>query len=291
MAVTRAGSNLYILDDFNDGSFWTFAFNHDDPKMEAQIKLLQERMFSRLSNSQQEHWMSREDTVTGEDLSSEERLKRNLGWIDNMPEGIDITDENLSYLKSEEHRNDLENRAEALHDPKLMRQAACFHKSTGCKKDEARCKAKAFYFEEDYRQSAEWFERAEDYDSAVENYWILLNSHPDKSIISQIARLRDNSQNIKVRLCVMCTNPSVRNLKLAIDDTLTALDTNKNEHATIEAWQFVLNYMLQKIQPKKNDGTRDMPIITEKRHQLSEHDINLNISKLVMPLHNTKCSI
>lgn len=289
VAVTRACSNLYILDDFNDGSFWTFAFNHDDPKMEAQIKLLQERMFSRLSNSQQEHWMSREDTVTCEDLSNEERLTRNIGWIDNMPEGIDITDENLSYLVEEEHRNDLENRAEALHDPKLMRQAACIYKSAGsknkkeearCKKDEARCKAKAFYFEEDYRQSAEWFERAEDYDSAVENYWILLNSHPDKSIISQIARLRDNSQNIKVRLCVMCTNPSVRNLKLAIDDTLTALDTNKNEHATIEAWQFVLNYMLQKIQPKKNDGTRDMPIITEKRHQLSEHDINLNISKL-----------
>lgn len=280
VAVTRAGSNLYILDDFNDGSFWAFAFNHDDPEMEANIKQLQERMFSRLSNSQQEHWMSGEDTINGEDLSNDERLKRNLGWIDNMPEGIDITDENLSYLKSEEHRNDLENRAEALHDPKLMRQAACFHKSTGSKKDEARCKAKAFNFEEDFLQAAKWFELAEDYDSAVENYWIQLNLHPDKSIISQIAKLSDHSQNIKVRLCVMCANPSVRNLKLAIDDTLKALDASKTEHAAIGAWQFVLNYMLQKIQPKKNDGTRDIPVIAEKRHQLSEYDIDLDVSRL-----------
>lgn len=280
VAVTRAGSNLYILDDFNDGSFWAFAFNHDDPEMEANIKQLQERMFSRLSNSQQEHWMSGEDTINGEDLSNDERLKRNLGWIDNMPEGIDITDENLSYLKSEEHRNDLENRAEALHDPKLMRQAACFHKSTGSKKDEARCKAKAFNFEDDYLQAAKWFEDAEDYDSAVENYWIQLSLHPDKSILSEIAKLSDHSQNVKVRLCVMCANPSVRNLKLAIDDTLKSLDASKTEHATIGAWQFVLNYMLQKIQPKKNDGMRDIPVIAEKRHQLSEYDIDLDVSKL-----------
>ena len=280
VAVTRAGSNLYILDDFNDGSFWAFSFNHDDPEMETHIKQLQERMFSRLSNGQQEHWMACETDSSGEELSNEERLKRNLGWIDNMPEGIDITDENLSYLKSEEHKNDLENRAEALHDPKLMRQAACFHKSTGSKKDEARCKAKAFNFEEEYLQVAKWFELAEDYDSAVENYWIQLNLHPDKSIISQIAKLSDHSQNVKVRLCVMCANPSVRNLKLAIDDTLKLLDSNKTEHATIEAWQFVLNYMLQKIQPKKNDGTRDIPVIAKKRHQLSEYDIDLDVSKL-----------
>ena len=280
VAVTRAGSNLYILDDFNDGSFWAFAFNHDDPDMEAQIKQLQERMFSRLSNSQQEHWINCEITSSDEDLSEEERLKSNLGWIDNMPEGVDITDENLSYLRSEEHKNDLENRAEALHDPKLMRQAACIHKSAGNKKDEARCKAKAFNFEEDYLQAAKWFETAEDYDSAVENFWMLLSLHPDKDIISQMAKLRDYSQNIKVRLCVMCANPSIRNLKLAIDDSLKSLGESKLEHATIGAWQFVLNYMLHKIQPKKNDGIRDIPVIAEKRHQLSKYDIDLDISKL-----------
>lgn len=280
VAVTRAGSNLYILDDFNGNSFWAFAFNHDDPEMEARIKQLQDLMFRKLSNSQQEHWMTCETSSTGERLSDEERLKRNLGWIDNMPEGVDITDENLTYLRSEEHKNDLENRAEALHDPKLMRQAACIHKSAGNKKDEARCKAKAFNFEEDYLQAAKWFKAAEDYDSAVKNYWIQLSLHPDKSIISQIAKLSDHSQNIKVRLCVMSENPSVRNLKLAIDDTLNALNASKTEHATIGAWQFVLNYMLQKIQPKKNDGTRDIPVIAEKRHQLSEYDIDLDVSKL-----------
>lgn len=280
VAVTRAGSNLYILDDFNDGSFWAFAFNHDDPEMEAQIKQLQEKMFSMLSVSQQDHWTTCEIASSDGDLSNEERLKRNLGWIDNMPEGIDITDENLSYLKSEEHKNDLENRAEALHDPKLMRQAACFHKSTGSKKDEARCKAKAFNFEEDYLQAAQWFEIAEDYDSAVENYWIQLSLHSDKSIISQIAKLSDHSQSIKVRLCVMCANPSVRYLKLAIDDTLKSLDANKTGHATIGAWHFVLNFMLQKIQPKKNDGARDIPVIAGKRRQLSEYDIDLDIAKL-----------
>ncbi len=290
VAVTRAGSNLYIIDDFNDGSFWAFAFNHDDPEMEAHIKQLQERMFSKLSISQQEHWMTSEEDsgecqLSNEDSeekkpTNEERLERNLGSIDNMPEGIDITDENLSYLRSEEHKNDLENRAEALHDPKLMRQAACIHRSAGNKKDEARCKAKAFTFEEDYLQAAKWFEIAGSYESAVENYWIELNIHPDKSIVSKIAELRDHSQNVKVRICVMCANPTVRNLKLAIDDTLNALERNNSEHATIGAWQFVLNHMLQKIQAKKNDGIRDIPVIAEKRNKLLTFDIDIDLSKL-----------
>ena len=283
VAVTRAGSNLYIIDDFNDGSFWAFAFNQDDPEIEAHIKQLQERMFSQLSISQQEHWLTCKKKSEDEDLtqlSKEERLMRNLGLIDNMPEGVDITDENLSYLRSEEHKNDLENRAEALHDPKLMRQAACIHKSAGNKKDEARCKAKAFNFEEDYLQAARWFEIAESYDLAVENYWIELNLHQEKSIISQIAQLKDHSQNVKVRICVMCANPTVRNLKLAIDDTLIALEQNRLEHATLGAWQFVLNYILQNIQAKKNDGIRDIPVIVDSCHKLLKFDIVLDVLRL-----------
>jgi len=266
VAVTRAGSNLYILDDFNENSFWSFAFNHDDPKVSTKISQLQEQMFKQLPYGQRDYW-------------SVDNL---LGWIDYMPEGVDVTDENLSYLKSEEHKNDLENRAEALHDPKLMRQAACIHKSAGNKKDEARCKAKAYYFEEDYLQAANWFERAEDYEAAIDNYWIQLNHTPDQSLISKIAQLKDQSQNIKVRLCVMCANPSVRGLKLAIDDTLTALRHNLGEHATIDAWQFVLNYMLQNIQAKKKEGLHDIPVIASKRQQLLDCDIELNLEKLAL---------
>lgn len=283
VAVTRAGSNLYIIDDFNEGSFWAFAFNQDDPEMEANIKQLQERMFSQLSISQQEHWLACEKKSEDEDLtelSKEERLMRNLGLIDNMPEGVDITDENLSYLRSEEHKNDLENRAEALHDPKLMRQAACIHKSAGNKKDEARCKAKAFYFEEDFLQAAKWFEVAESYELAVENYWIELNLNQEKSVISQIAQLKDHSQNAKVRICVKCANPTVRNLKIAIDDTLIALEQNKLELATSGAWQFVLNFMLQNIQAKKNDGIRDIPVIVDSCHRLLKFDIILDVPRL-----------
>ena len=280
VAVTRAGSNLYILDEFNEDSFWAFAFNHDDPEMESHIKQLQERMFSNLSVSQQEEWMKCEKDSDDKDLSNEDRLKRKLGWIDNMPEGIDITDENLSYLKSEEHKNDLENRAEALHDPKLMRRAACIHKSAGNKTDEARCKAKAYNFEEDYLQAAKWFEDAENYDLAVENYWIELNLHQDSSVITKIAQLSDHSQNVKVMICSMCANPNVRNLKLAIDESINALERNKSEHATLGAWQFVLNHLLQKIQAKKNDGIRDVPVIVENLHKLSKFDIVLDVPKL-----------
>lgn len=282
VAVTRAGSNLYILDEFNDGSFWAFAFNHDDPEMETNIKLLQERMFSRLSNSQQEHWLTCETAESDTELSDDERLKSNLGWIDNMPEGVDISDENLSYLRSDEHKNDLEKRAENLNDPRLMRQAACNHRSAGNRKDEARCLAKAFTFEEKFAEAAEYFRKAEDYEAAVENYWLQLDSHHDKSIISKIANLSDRSQNIKVRLCVVCANPTVRNLKLAVDDTLTALEADPKEHATIGAWQFVLNYILQKIQPKKNDGIRDIPVLVEKCHELSKYDITFDVSKLAL---------
>lgn len=58
------------------------------------------------------------------------------------------------------------------------------------------------------------------------------------------------------------------------------MKSGKSEHAAIGSWQFVLNYMLHKIQPKKNDGIRDIQVIVDQRSQLSEIDIDLDASKL-----------
>ena len=281
VAVTRAGSNLYILDEFNESSFWAFAFNHDDPGVENKVIDLQNHMLSRLSDSQKRHWLLY-DNGFGEDVAENEQLTNNIGWIDNTPEGFDVTDENLSYLRSDEHKNDLENRAEALHDSRLMRQAACIHKSAGNEKDEARCKAKAYNFEEDYLKAAECFAQAEDYESAINNYWIELNNKADRNIIPIIAEFNNKSHDKKVLLCVMCANPSVRNLKLATDAILTILNGNPHEHATIGAWQFVLNYILKNIKPNRNDGIQDIPVIVDNCQPLAENGILLDQSKLAL---------
>lgn len=258
VAVTRASSNLYIIDDFNDSSFWSFAFNHEDPILERLIKGLQEDMIKSLSNSRKQYWNEEE-----------------LGWIDYIPD-LDITDENLSYLRSEEHKNDLENRAEALHDPILMRRAACIHKGAGNKEDEARCKAKALNYEEDYLGAAEEFEIAKMYDDAVENYWLELSRKEDKSLINKISRLQDYTHNQKMKLCVQCSNMNFREFKIAVNDTLKYFSERNEDLSKINAWQYVLNYMLKLIMNKKEKGAKELPMVIESCAKLNFHDINIS---------------
>lgn len=269
VAVTRAGSNLYIIDDFNKESFWSFAFNHEDPEIEKRIKSLQEQMFSSLPESQQRNWSEDE-----------------LGWIDYVPD-LDITDENLSYLHSEEHKNDLENRAEALHDPTLMRRAACIHKGIGNKEDEARCKAKAFIFEENYLEAAEWFEKAKLFDDAVECYWNELNRTTSNiTIVKKIAQLKDFTHNPKLKLCETCVKPTIRDFKIALDDTINVLKDEPLELSKNRAWQYVLNMILHELLKKKLGSNSDMPVIVASCEELKKSYINIDMLNLARLSYN-----
>jgi hypothetical protein len=270
VAVTRASANLYIIDEFDKNSFWAFAFNHDDDKLEKQIQNLQEDMFEKLSNSQQQNWSD-----------------ESLGWINFNPE-INLSDENLEHERSEEHKYDLKNRAMSLRDAGLMRQAASRFKAAGNKKDEAECKARAFAFEEDYLQAAEWFAKAQMFDAAVNSYWTQIAKTKDKAIIKKISTLKDNTQNKKAELCFRCVNnPTVRDFKLALDEAIVALKSDNEEFANHAAWQFVIDTMLKELRTIDKSNLKEIPIILSLYSELGKLDISLDTTRLAILVYNS----
>lgn len=263
VAVTRASSNLYIIDKFDKNSFWAFSFNHADDKIEKQIQDLQEKMFGKLSNSQRQYW-------------SEEKI----GGIIFEPD-INLTDENLEHERSEEHKYDLKNRAISLRDAGLLRQAASRFRAANNKKDEAECKARAFEFEEDYVQAAEWFAKAQMLDESINCYWTKLAKTQDKSIIRKIANLKEYSQAKKVELCLRCVNnPEVRDFKLALDAAINALKNNNEEYANHSAWQILIATMLDNLKAFDKTNLKDIPVILSLCHDIENFDIELDMSRL-----------
>ena len=263
VAVTRASANLYIIDNFDKDSFWAFAFNHDDNRLEKQIQSLQDGMLGQLSNSQKQNW-------------SDEAL----GWIIFNPE-INLSDENLEHERSEEHKYDLKNRAISLRDAGLLRQAASRFKAAGNKKDEAECKAKAFEFEEEYSQAAEWYAKAQMFDAAVESYWTQIAKTKDKAIIKKIANLKDDTSNKKAELCFRCiNNPTVRDFKIALDEAIYALKSDTEEYANHGAWQFVVATMLNELKSIDKSNLKDVPVILSLCNELGELELTIDLLKL-----------
>ncbi|WP_407401727.1 hypothetical protein [Sodaliphilus sp.] len=263
VAVTRASSNLYILDDVTKKSFWAFAFNQaDDTSLERDITTLRDKMIGSLSNAQRQSWN-----------------ENDLGWIEYV-EGIDIDDENLNYMRSDEHLNDMESRANALQDPRMMRQTAALYKSKGDKTGEARCKAKAYVFEDNYLQAAEMYKVAGEYENAIEYFWKELNSNPSLDVISQIAHLKDYSHSVKVNVCVRSNKPSLNDCKLALASILQEIRQNQDELACRYAWQYVANLYLNKLEKGKSDGLKAIPIIAEYCQKLNALDFDLDVSRL-----------
>lgn len=263
VAVTRASSNLYIIDDVNKTSFWAFAFNQsEDTKLENDVNKLQNLMFNSLSNARRNQWPENE-----------------IGWIEYVKD-IDISDENLKFMRTEEHKNDLENRAESLHDAKLMCMAAQFHKSAGNKVEEARCRAKAATYEEKYSEAAEWFEKANMYDEAVNNYWLLLNNKQDSSIVAKIKNLYSYSHNKKTRFCVYTTAPSFRDMKVALNGIVNLLNENLSEQGCTKAWAYIISLMMQNLKIEGKEGFKEISHIAKSFKDLAAFDITVDVSKL-----------
>lgn len=258
VAVTRATSNLYIIDSFNEDSFWAFAFNSEDPVTEEKIGQLQDAMLIWLKEKQRNNWKESE-----------------LGWIEDNRSGSNISDENVKYQNTVEHRQNLEKNAK---DPYVLRMAARLNKRNGDRIGEARCYAKAYEMSGNYQQAAECYVKAEEYDDAINAFWSCLSHQHQKSIIGQIAKLKPYSQDVRVSVCDKCEKPSVRNFELALNETIKGMEHNKIEDS--ETWQFVLNYLLANINARKKEGLSDIPKILTECQQLLKYDIEINLSKL-----------
>lgn len=268
VAVTRASSNLYIIDDVNRNSFWAFAFNQsEDVELEKDVNLLQKSMLNRLSQAQRKNW--------SEDV---------IGWIEYVKD-IDISDENLQYMRSKEHKDDMEHRAEDLHDSGLMRQAAMLHKSAGNIKEEARCRAKAAAYDEKFLDAAEWYCRASMFDEAVKCYWYELNNNPSPDIVDEIKKLHDKceSTNVsrkKASFCLATAAPTFRDLKIYFDDIVKILKENDVELDCAKSWEYVASLMVKNLKPKGKEGVKDISLIVGFISELAEVDITIDASNL-----------
>lgn len=259
VAVTRASSNLYIIDDVNRSSFWAFAFNQsEDESLDKEINHLQLLMFGNLSSAKRDQWSENE-----------------IGWIEYVKD-IDISDENLKYLSSNEHKQDLENRAAELHDSKLMLQAATSYKSAGNRIDEARCRAKAAAYDERFDEAAEWFSKAGMYDKAVDNYWLELNVNQQQSVVEKIKKLTGKSHNKKIEFCKKTTAPTLRDVKMGLDDMAIFLRENSKEQVCYKAWSYIITLMMQNLKTEGAEGTKEIPIIIKALDKLAEFDIEVN---------------
>ena len=259
VAFTRASSNLYIIDDVNRSSFWAFAFNQsEDESLDKEINHLQSLMLGNLSSAKREQWSENE-----------------IGWIEYVKD-IDISDENLKYLSSNEHKQDLENRATELHDSKLMLQAATSYKSAGNRIDEVRCRAKAAAYDERFNEAAEWFYKAEMYDKAVDNYWLELNNNQKQSVVEKIKKLTGKSHNEKIEFCKKTTAPTLRDIKMGFDDMAIFLKDNPKEQDCYKAWSYIITLMMQNLKTKGTEGIKELPLIIEALNKLAEFNIEVN---------------
>jgi len=272
VAVTRAGTKLFIIDKFDRSSFWSFAFNHSNPDEEKYVQNLEQKMLNTLSPNKRQLWP--ED---------------GLGWI-NPGSATDITDENIDYLNKEENMNALEKRAESLMDVGLMRQAASRHKEANRKIDEHRCRAKAFMYEENYSEAAEHFSKANMFEESLDNYWQSINAaiegKTSKDIIpgtiTKIARLYDKIRCAKVELCKLVnTKPSLVELNRILDEVCTLFSQNDSELMCRAAWQHIINLVIPKLN-FSNATSVAMETTIKKRDELKPYKIILDSAKLAL---------
>lgn len=286
VAVTRASSNLYILDDFGENSFWSFAFDYSgSDNLRNKVDSVQKAMFDHLTPKQQNEWL---DVLAARDNSDGDGTEDNgkpdlnkiIGLIFNMPEGVDITNDNLEYLSDPEHKRDEEKNAENQENPSMLRMVARYHRSVGNSVDAARCEAKALYFDEEYIQAAEQFIEAKEYDLAVLNYWEALNSDANPEIVSKIAALKEYTNSLIVRVCYKSLNPSVADLKQCLEDVLAEISKDGNTTAQNAAWQYVLNFLLGNIRSNNKKGVSNLTPIIKSSKSLLAFEINIDLAKL-----------
>lgn len=261
VAVTRATSQLYILDEFNQQSFWAFAFNNHDSHAEEAVNSLQMKMLNRLTAEKRQIW--------NESL---------LGYVNYKQ---DVKFSNDSYTDTKDDLANLEKNASTRRDSQMMRQVACRYKEAGNKNDEARCKAFAYEYELKYLEAANNFVKAKMFDNAISCYWQELNiSTKPIQIISAVAKLQSESYNKKADWCSRYNRTlSLEDLKNALADIVDVFEKGQ-ENEYVQAWQSAANYIITSVSVKNKDVKNDFDVIMQFVEKLQKNNIKLDTSKL-----------
>ena len=251
VAVTRAKTKLFIIDNFDENSFWAFAFSAQGA-LDKNVKRLNNSMREKLSPKRQKLW---------------DDQNQKMGWI--IEGDIDkITGENIQTFK--ENTMALEKQGHELSDPTLLRQAAARYRERGEMPKYYECQAYALTFDQvpDHLAAADAFIDANKPDKAIANYWIALEecqSSQDNLIIKKLAKLNDYSTKPEVKACVSALQKNIP-IKTVNRYLLQLSDEDEIEYPN--AWAKLLTIFFQKASVL---NASDFKLMLKLREKIKSH--------------------
>lgn len=182
VAVTRAKRKLYIISDFNENSFWAFAFSSGNEKTKRKVEHLQENMLA-IINKNDKIWDAGD-----------------LGFII-QGTSTEITNENITFADIEKVLEEQELLAIATGDFDLFLQTAARHRERGNNSASYRCTAEAYESTERYKEAGEEYLKANMPDKAVECYWHTLSFGASEDVIRTIAKIKSDKYKDHTQTC------------------------------------------------------------------------------------------
>ena len=271
VSATRAQCKLFILTEYNEKSFWTFAFSSEDPKLQNLISETTDLMKKRVKP----------------DIEPS-----TLGYV--IKGDLDaVTGENI--LNIEDIAPSVEKRALELQDPDLMRQAAARYREQNKEKKSIHCEAVAYRFDSQYQKAAEYFEKVAEYEEACEDYWKAGNEEPSliPSVLNSICKLKLNSNNYKIRYADHTVrNISIDEFKLDLYELKEKLELDPDKRDQIIAtnimWSKVLGFILDHVKQPQPSQIKAIQITIDLVQALLAYDLEIPLLKLAKIVYNAK---
>ncbi|MBQ3682742.1 MAG: hypothetical protein II922_06645 [Succinimonas sp.] len=266
VSATRASNKLFILTDFNDESFWTFAFASDDPLLQDQITEVNKRMIAK---------------------SKWECDNALLGFI--VKGDVDDISK-IGLLNLEEIARGTKARAMDLLDAGLMRQAAARYREQNNMLEVTTCEAYAFRYDRDFRQAAENFEKIQDYANALDDYWSMDadNKTELRFIVESISKLAGKTSDLRVTLSQHAIKKRVtlNEFKMDLSNLKEKLATGAEkllDNLNSDIWSAVLNLILRNIPNTTTVNKNDLdPILNMAEELDKKYYIEVNKNELAL---------
>ena len=270
VAVTRATSRIFILDEFTMNSFWAFAFNDSTSANRKAIMSLQSKMIESL-DTKKNAW---EDDG-------------NLGWINAHP-AEEISFAQLKVRDVFEELDKMKNNALLRSDASMMRMVACRYKERNSKEKYAECMAWAFVFEGKRMAAADFFVKAKQADKALDNYWEELaeNKNTDE-IVKEIIKLNGHVNDIRQQTCMIAMGAMVvDDLKEVLANCLSSKD---KANFLLNSWQKIVNVAVKHISYGHNLSIdKNLDNINNLKEELGKINIKVDLSPLALVAFNNK---
>lgn len=271
VSATRATSRLFIVSDFSDKSFWSFAFSSEDQILNNKVEKISEKMI------QMAKW-------NNDSFSTDKEL---LGYI--LKGDIDAITHD-SFLNIEELAMSTKQRAMELSDAGLMRQAAARFREQGRDDEVILCNAYASRFDGDYRNAALNFEKIQLYNEALNDYWTMGSEENGsiKEVLEYINGLGYKIRDLRVTLSehALKKKVSLNDFKLDLSELWNYLDKGSESiHESFEPymWQETINIILKNIPMDKQLNKNDINPILELSDKL-ESKYSVEVSKDILAL-------